>query len=379
MTPKAFYTLAGVTAVALVATGAAIASQYNAYSIQRPTDASFFPALNEDRTSVAKLTIETPRYDLVLAKEGDSWVVANQGNYPVNSTQVLNLIDGLATLRPFEAKTTNPALFADVWVEDPASEDAASSYLSAENAAGEQIASLVVGKVSNSIGFNPLGGTFVRKPDEEQVWLAEGRVGIPITFTDWFQQIVHVSGPDLRKITIREGGEVVFEAAKVDLTLGRYELISVKNPGIEGDIIASDTNVKQLGQGVVSTTFDQAAAAADIAFADTDRIITFETAKQLTLTVQLHEQDGIVWAKYTAVAPEGSEGAAQAAQITERTNGWAFKLPAYRLTPLQREVATLVEAKPVEGDVPQPGGDMNQFMIPQDPAAAIPLIPAQPR
>jgi hypothetical protein len=130
---------------------------------------------------------------------------------------------------------------------------------------------------------------------------------------------------------------------------------------------------------VVSTTFDQARAATDVAFADTDRIITFETAKQMTLSVQLHEQDGVVWAKYTATAPAGSEGEAQAAQITERTGGYAFKLPAYRLTPLQREVASLVEPKPVEGAGPQPGGDMNQFILQQDPAAAIPLIPPEPR
>ncbi|MCC6982885.1 MAG: DUF4340 domain-containing protein [Bauldia sp.] len=379
MTPKAFYTLAAVTGVAIVATGAAIASQYNAYSIQRPTDASFFPALREDRSAVARLVIDTPRYDLELARDGDRWVVANQGGYPVNSTQVMNLIDGLAALRPFEAKTTNPELYPEVWVEEPGSEGAAASYLEAENAAGEPLAAMIVGKISNSIGFNPLGGTFVRKPGEDQVWLAEGRVGIPLTFTDWFQQIVHVSGPDLRRITIREGGEVVFEAAKVDLTLGRYELVSVKDPGIEGEIIASDTNVKQMGQGVVSTTFDQARAESEIAFADTDRIVIFETAKEMTLSVQLHEQDGVVWAKYIATAPEGSEGAAQAAQITERTGGYAFKLPAYRLTPLQRTVASLVEPKPADGAVPQPGGDMNQFILQQDPAAAIPLIRPEQR
>ena len=379
MTPKAFYTLAAVTGVALVATGAAIASQYGAYTVQRPTDASFFPALQADPGAVARLVVTTPRYNLELAKNGDGWVVASQGNYPVNSTQVMNLVDGLASLRPFEAKTANPALYPEVWVEEPGSEGAASSYLSAENAAGEPLGSMIVGKISNSIGFNPLGGTFVRKPGEEQVWLAEGRVGIPLALTDWFQQIVHVSGPDLRRITVREGGEVVFEAAKVDIALGRYELVSVQNPGIEGDIIASDSNVKQMGQGVVSTTFDQARAASDVAFADTDRIVTFETAKGLTLSVQLHEQDGVVWAKYTATAPEGSEGVAQAAQITERTRDWAFKLPAYRLNPLRLAVASLVEPKPADGGaVAQPGGDMNNLLIQQDPAAAIPLIP-QPR
>lgn len=380
MTPKTFYTLAAVTGVALLATGAAIASQYGAYSIDRPTDPTFFPGLSENRGDVAKLVVETPRYQLELARSGDSWVVASQGNYPVNATQVANLIDGLANLRPFEAKTSNPELFPEVWVEDLDAEDSASSYLAAETAAGEPLGAMIVGKISNSIGFNPLGGTFVRKPGEDQVWLAEGRVGIPLSLTDWFPQIVHVSGPDLRHITIREGGEVVYEADKVDITLGRYELISVVDPGIEGDLIVNDTNIKQLGQGVVSTTFDQARAASEVAFDDSDRIVTFETAKSLTLAVQLHEQDGNTWVKYTATAPEGSDGAAQAAQITERTAGFAFKLPPYRQNPLSMEIASLVEPRPAE-DAPeaQPGGNLNNFMLPQDPAAAIPLLPADPQ
>jgi hypothetical protein len=372
MNSKAFVTLAAVTGLAVVGAGAAVVSQYGAYSIQRPSDEPFFPDLETRRAEIAKVVVETPRYRLELQKSGDQWVVANQGNYPVNATQVMNLVTGLTALRRFETKTSNPDLFPGIWVEDPG-EDAASSLLAVEDANGGELASLIVGKISNSIGFNPLGGTFVRAPGDNQVWLAEGRVGIPLTFTDWFQQIVHVSGPDLRRVTIREGGEVVFEAAKVDLTLGRYELVSVANPGIEGEIIASDTNVKQMGQGVVSTTFDQARAASDVAFADTDRIITFETAKSLTLTVQIHEQDGVPWVKYTASAPEGSEGAAQAAQITQRTNGWAFKLPAYRIQPLRLAVASLVEPKPA-ADAAQQGGGGNNFMVPQDPAAALPLI-----
>lgn len=376
MTPKAFYTLAAVTGVALVAAGAAIASQYGAYSIERPTDTTFFPDLSANRGEVAKLVLNTPRYDLELVRSGEGWVVASQGNYPVNPTQVMNLVDGLANLRPFEAKTTNPQLYSEVSVEDPEAEGASSSYLVADNAAGEPLGAMIVGKISNSIGFNPLGGTFVRKPGDDQVWLAEGRVGIPLTITDWFPQIVHVSGPDLRRITIREGGQVVFEANKVDINLGRYEIVSVVNPGIPGELIVNDTNIKQMGQGVVSTTFDQARAVGEVAFADTDRIVTFETAKTLTLSVQLHEQDGIVWARYTATAPEGSEGVAQAALITQRTAGFAFKLPQYRQNPLQLAVASLVEAKPAEQAAPAAGPDpMNQFLTRQDPAAAIPVLP----
>lgn len=376
MTPKAFYTLAAITGVALVGAGAAIASQYGAYSIDRPTDPTFFPGLSANRAEVARLVLNTPRYDLELAKNGESWVVASQGNYPVNTTQVMNLIDGLASLRPFEAKTSNPQLFPEVSVEDPEAEGATSSYLVAENAAGEPLGAMVVGKISNSIGFNPLGGTFVRKPGDDQVWLAEGRVGIPLSLTDWFPQIVHVSGPDLRHIIIREGGEVVFDANKVDLTLGRYGLNSVVGPVAAADLIVNDTNIKQFGQGVVSTTFDQARAASEVAFADTDRIVTYETAKSLTLVVQLHEQDGATWVRYTATAPEGSDGAAQAAQITQRTAGFAFKLPPYRQNPLSMAIASLVEPKPAADAAPaQANSPMNNLLIPQDPAAGIPLLP----
>src|ERR687894_588176 len=66
---------------------------------------------------------------------------------------------------------------------------------------GAVLASVILGKASSSIGFNPLGGTFVREPDEAQSWLAEGQVTVPPYLSDWFDAIVHIPGPDIRRIT----------------------------------------------------------------------------------------------------------------------------------------------------------------------------------
>ena len=373
MSPRAFLTLAVLTVVAVIGAAWVLLAEQRASTIVRPTDAPLFPALTERADEVQRIEIKNRNYDLTLERQGDIWVVPEMGNYPVRVTPVGLLVSGIASLKPYEAKTNNPEWYDEIEVGEPGP-DSTATLVNAYAADGEVLANVIIGKASSSIGFNPLGGTFVREPDEAQAWLAEGQVTIPPYLSDWFDPVVHIPGPDIRRITILEGDAVVFDAEKTDIQTGDYELVSLdpKYTREEG-LVAEDNAIKRVATGVVSTTFENVRPESDLARAPDARTVRFVTANQLQLEVRLGEINGETWVAYTATAPAGSEGEALAQQISDRTQGFAFKLPPYRTEPLLQPVSDLVE-KPGGEQPPMPGlGGGPQIMLPNQP-----LIPRLP-
>ncbi len=353
MTPRAFITVAALTGVAVIAAGWSLIQEQRATVIVRPTDDSMFPAIAADPNTIRTLEIRNRDYTLQLTREGDQWVAPAMGNYPVKTGPIGQMVAGLASLKPFEAKTDDPAFYAAIGVQDPAPANAAVAIV-ARDAAGATLADTVIGRQSRSIGFNPLGGTFIRRNGEAQTWLAEGVVVVPGLLSDWFDSVVHVPGPDVKRITILEGDTVVFDAEKVDLVVGRYELrtLDPKYATAEG-LVAADNAIKGVGTGIVSTTFESARAESELVRGPDARTIRFTTRDDMVLEVRLGEIDGETWVAYSATAPAGSPAEARAKTISDRTAGYAFLLPSYRVTPLERQVADLVEVPATAQALPE--------------------------
>ena len=216
MTPKTFLAVAAVTGVAVLGAAAAVIVERNALAVPRLGDQPLFPRLASGLGSVARIKIEAPRYSVVFERRGNTWLVADKGNYAARAGAVTRLIGDIAGMRPSETKTDNPNLYSRVAVEDRAAADSKSKLVTVENDQGQALARFIMGKQSQSIGFSPLGGTFVRLPGEAQTWLAEGSPIIPDNIGEWFDQIVHVPGTKVKRMVVYEGEKVVYEAAKTE-------------------------------------------------------------------------------------------------------------------------------------------------------------------
>ena len=345
--------LVAATALTVAVAGVLLVVDRPAQPSRAAADEPLFASLAADLDEVDAAMIETPRYRLELRKSGGDWVAANLGSYPVRQVTADRLVSSLALARAYEAKTDDPALHAAIGVEFPDGDGIGSTLVSVENAGGDILASAVVGLRSSSIGFSPLGGTFIRRPDEERAWLVQGTIEIPPEQDAWFDPIVHVPGTEVRRVSIFAGRERLFEATKGQDASSTYALTYVSDRLSRPGVTADDSAVKQIGLGIVSTRFTEVRPASDMQLPADARRIRFETGSGMVLDVTLADADAGTWLLYEASAPEGSAGAAQAAEITERTAGWAFRVPDYRLAPLQVEVADLLtEAEPPSAGPP---------------------------
>ena len=348
MTPKTFIGLAAVVVVAIGAAAVALVVDLRSTAFSGVAGEAAFPALAANPDSAAKIAIRSPFFQLNLVRSGDGWLMADRGNYPVHASSVAQIVSGLAQMKIYERKTTKVDWFKEVGVEDPSSPGAKSTLITVSGKNGEALANTIVGNVSHSIGADPLGGTFIRRPDQQQALLAEGTVTLPSDFTSWFDQIVHVPGPDVARISIFEDGQLVFKAIKRNDSASTFGLDThAEKYGYQTKLAAIDSAVKLLDLGIVSTTFDDVKAVGDIAFTPNDRRVRFETNDGMALELQLaKDKDGKVWVKYTATAEGNPAGQTRAKEISKNTDGFAFLLPKYRTDPLGVAVSSLVQTPP---------------------------------
>src|SRR5438270_103616 len=78
-----------------------------------------FPTLAAKLGEVASVTVSRNGTTMTLIRDGDSWLVAEKGNYPANTANISQIVRAMADLTLVEPKTQNPDLYPRLEVEDP--------------------------------------------------------------------------------------------------------------------------------------------------------------------------------------------------------------------------------------------------------------------
>jgi hypothetical protein len=171
--PKVVLGLGAAAALASIA--AMVAS-----SGRQPVDESAQPAayalpalrgrINDVRA--VTLTAAEDKPAVTLVRESKGWTVQEKGGYPADTGKLRELLLQLADASLLEPKTGSEQRYAELGVEDVKARDAKGIRVSLEEGSGKP-EQLIVGNLS------PQGkGTFVRRPEDRQSWLAKGSLSI---------------------------------------------------------------------------------------------------------------------------------------------------------------------------------------------------------
>ena len=343
MNPRSFLILAGMTVVVVVAaTGATIVQSRIGADVQL-YDEPMFPRLVERANDAAKITYRTATESAVIEFKDGAWRFTDKYGYPVSTGNIRSVIASVANLRKLEPKTDTPARYASLAVEDVTADQARSRQLIVELADGTILASVVLGRTSGTMTFDPLGGMYVRVPGDPRAWLVRGTVALPPSATDWMErQIVHVPGPDIKTLQIKENGQVVLNTEKETDQSGvsRYQLV----PRDE-KVQAVDSAVKQVASAIVSLQFEDLRPTSMLQFPNNPRELIFTTFDGMTLSAEVAEIEGKTWARFKATAAPGAAGAERARMIAAATDGWMFLMPGFKAPAFNRPVAELTESK----------------------------------
>lgn len=312
-----------------------------------------FPGLAQRLQAAAK--IEATRHDgtLEISRRGETWVLPAKGGYPVRQEKVRELLTGLTELRLTEQRTSNPEMLDRLGLEDPTRAGATSTLLRVLDAQGGVIAELVIGRRRVRTQGNVPESAYVRRPNESQAWLAEGRIPVDGDAQLWLDRdIANLPRERVRRVAVARSGQpplVLTRAGDADAKLQLAEPADA--PPTE------ETALDEIGRAFEFLTFLDVKPEAEIP-GEALGEARFDLTDNLAIVVRPRKDGETLW---VTLAAEGDD---EAARLNARWRGWAYQVGQWKEKAF---VPLLADLRRQEQPAAEPPEE-----TPDDPAEATP-------
>jgi hypothetical protein len=336
MKPKPFAALLAVTALALLFAVVSYASN-NRWAPTRVSGTALMQGLAAQADKVAKIEITQGDKTLALARDKESWALADRAQFPAKSENARALIVKLAQAQTIEPKTQSKERLALLELEDPKAKDAKSRLVRLLDDKGAPVAEVIVGKRRfDAFGANK-SGTYMRKPGETQAWLTDGDVDVAPGVRDWVRtQVLDLPSPKISGVTIEIPGE---EPLKIAREGDKYTLPPAAIP--KGRKLKEGANIDAIARAAGSIDLEDVRKPESGGGTEAGTV-KVESEGGLGVTLKLRKQGEEYWLSVTAAGEGDSKATAE--EITKRTQGWEFKIPASKAEAILKRRADLTES-----------------------------------
>jgi hypothetical protein len=279
-----------------------------------------FPDLAAKLDGAERIEITRQGGKVTLLRKGNQWLIVERSDYPALSGKTHALLAGLAALRLVEPRTTDSAFYDRLGVDDPNKPASGSTLLKVYDGGGKVLAELIVGNKHASPQPNLPDEIYVRKPDDQQSWLAEGKLDADTDSSNWMNHdIISIDHAKIAKIDVERGNEKLELVRNGD----RFELkVPADHPSLD------------------SNALDQVARALEfVSFTDVKPVkeepgvplasAVFTTDDGLVVTVKTNkaEKDAL-WVTFSV---SGSGKAKEEAdKLKHVLEGWAYQIGSWK-------------------------------------------------
>lgn len=365
MTPKTFATLAA-TAVASLAVALLVHASQAPSTGETVSSGKALPDLQANAPRVERIAVTQGGTPLIIERVEDRWLITSQGGYPANAEKVRNLITALSDATLMEPKTKSPARYALLEVGDPAEANSNARLIKLEDSSGKTIAEIIAGKKRAGGGAAAATGqrqtaTYVRRPNEEQSWLASTDIAGGANLKDWANaRVFELPTEKIKDLTVSVTGESPYTIKRA--ADGSHELQDIPQ-GKRIKYVNMIDNILEAAS-FLDLTKVRKASATPTGDAGT---VSFETDDGLKLSLKVRREKDGVW---VTVEPSGDGPAKTAAdEIRTRTAGWEFEAIPSKADTMLKKKADLIEDI---GSDTKPSADL-------PPGLSLPGMPPLPR
>jgi len=348
LSPKTFIALFAAAAIGVAAAAFAVTRDRGFAPVEGAGEI-VFPGLIDRVNDVASMIVEIPGGRLTIEHGKDGWTAKEADDYPARAMKVRQVILALAQLKLLEPKTRNKDKFAKLELQDPGAKDANSKRVRLLDRAGKTMAEVILGRRRQTLPGTTLGGVYLRRPGDDQTWLAAGGPDVTDERRDWLERkIIDVDAARVKKVVIRHPDGETVTASKPTPEAADFVLENIP----AGKKLISQAGVNYIGGGLSGVLLDDVRKSADSFDAQatvTADIVTFDG---LTVQVLVSKRDGKQWIRLDASAanPEaknkdGKSVADEAKEIVARTAGWTYRVSDYAASNLNKRYKNLVEDK----------------------------------
>jgi hypothetical protein len=332
--------LALLLVVALAAIGAGWFASTRRNSPREAAAPALLPALANDLNSLTAVTLRKGGANpgVTLHKVGNQWVVAQRADYPADYPKLRKLLLSLRDARIVEEKTSDPARFALLGLEDPVDPVGLGAEVTVATAGGKS--GLIVGKSAGEGNFVRRSGenrSYTETPPitletEPRFWIDTQLIDVPVALIQSleFQPAAAAEAATGKGKGSGKGGS--YTLRRVNPAEARFSLEGVppgRKPKDEATLAPPASTFTGLNA-------EDVAPAGDIDFAAGSRVtLTLTDGRILTLT-------GTVVADKHWIEVKADKDAA----LDAKAAGRAFEIAGYRYDAIFKPVEQFLEPPP---------------------------------
>jgi hypothetical protein len=289
-----------------------------------------------------------------LTRDATLWVVGER-NYPADTGQVRKLLLDLSALQIEEQKTSDPALYAKLGVEDPRGPQTLSTGVNID--LNGQTLGLIVGKTSGT------GAVYVRVAGTAPSLLASPQLTPDADPRHWLDHtILDIAAEQVNEVDVKAASGPEYAVKRSGPGSPDFGV----SPLPKGRELADPGAAAAQAGALVGLQLDDVrkpGAQAPVAQA------TFRTGDGLIISLA-GIQDGETRYLTVTVTPGAPAAQQRARDLNGRLAGWEFELPGYRYDTLFRPLEQLLKPLPA----PKTAGSAKP---PHSPAASPVTLPLQ--
>jgi hypothetical protein len=315
------------TVLALVVLGViAVAGGWYFGTAERPREEQafnagklMFPDLAPRLQNAARIEITHQDKTIALAKHGDGWGLEDRGGYAVQAAKLRGMLTALTELRLVEARTTDPTQFNRLGLEDPHGKEGSSNLLRVLDASGKPIVALIVGHRRVRTQGNVPEQVYVRRPDDNQTWLAEGGLQVDADPQLWLDR-------DIMNIDHTRIASVVVTHSDGKLEFGRDgQKLVLKSPTDHPPL--DDYKLDDIDRGLELLTFEDVQTDKDAVGEPLGQVV-FTTSDGMVVTATVFKGEKDIWARFGVTEADKTKD--EADKLNAHVTGWTYKLGVWK-------------------------------------------------
>jgi hypothetical protein len=278
-----------------------------------------FPGLAAKLQQAARIEATHQGKTMMITRDGDKWGLADRGGYPVQEDKLREMLTGLTELRITEARTADPEQFARLGVEDAQPATSNSTLLRVLDAKGTVLAELLVGHRRVRTQGNLPESIYIRRPGENQSWLAEGRLPVDADPQLWFDRdIANINHARVTSVAVSRGDAVLEFARDGDKLV-------LKEPADHPKL--DDYRLEEIARGLEGLTLTDVKPVAEQP-GEKIGMVVYTTTDGMRITIQVFRADKDIWIQMAASGEGAAKAEADALQA--RVGKWAYQVGSWK-------------------------------------------------
>ncbi len=356
MNQKTLIVLAVVALLAVVAAIALHRGQVPASEERAAAESAWLaPALRDHVNDVDRVTVTGAGGKVLatLVRGTDGWTVTEKGGYPVDTGKLRSFLLKLADARQLEQKTSTPARYPDIGVEDVAGADAKSVQVRLDGLAVP--VDILIGKPAPRGG-----GTYVRRVGEAPAWLASGTLTVEKDPSSWLRRdLTDLAAERIRSVAVTRPDGSTVTAAKADAGDANFTLQDIP----KGREAVSPYAVNGLASFLAGLRFEDVLPAAEAQPPEKPLQAHFTTFDGVVIDVTAWAHEGKDYARFAASFDEEQADAGIAAAQAKEKAAYESAKAAAAPDPAGQKDGKVADA-------PATGGSADDTDVPVEPLAA---------